>query len=325
MHDHMTGGTVYTARLTLLAATTLLLTACPYSGPVPIGELQPGNFDPLLLGEWAPADTADSGDDDRLWIAAFDDDEYVFAGIGDCPDNGGRGYISRIGDTRFVNVHGVGDGSGWIIARLDRVGNDLIVRVLNDQFDSAKTTGQLRALVAARIDDPKAYDDSILMRRTSRQITERGQDALSLPGRACAYEDSVSLGEGEVLPELDALVGKWEVREQGDTVGHGIAVQRFNERELMIVVDPVMDGGDVHMRGLLTRIGKDVFLTVNSVDDASDRDVMISRIELRGDTIMLQSLNRNVRGRTPVELRAAVEKGGEIYRWGESVRLIRKK
>jgi len=316
-------------RIPLLAAVTLLLTACPYHGSFPMGEPQAALFDPRLIGEWLPDEPDEGLETGQLWIARFDEDEYVVVGLGDCPNKGGRAYLTRIGDATFLNVRDPAEPARWSVVRIDFNGTDLIVRPLSDVFDSATSVAHLRAMVQPRLNDPKTYTDSMRLLRTARTFPETGPAAVRLTEQACAYDDTVPLGIPEKLPELAILTGSWRIAPpqiSADEEPFEMRVRRFNDTELLITTDDI-DGGETHLRAIVTRIAGELFINVNGLDEKVDGELMIARIRMRGDTLEVQSLNNGVRAATPDGLRKIVEAriaDPGMYYWQKPILLVRR-
>lgn len=171
-------------RLLVLLPVVLTLPGCVYTSTVPLGDPDPAAFDEALLGTWVPAEADDSADEtDSLVISRGGPGEYRVAWDDEVEDGarrvarGATIFVTRIGDVRFLNI-AEEDGSGYSFARFEVAGDTLRLRFIADRSgvednglsESYPSSGELRAAVRARLDDPRLYEEEplVLLRKRAR-------------------------------------------------------------------------------------------------------------------------------------------------------------
>lgn len=306
---------------TVGCAATLLLTACPYHGRVPLGPPQPELFDERLLGEWI----ADSDGDllnERLWVARFDDDEYVVAGLGSCPAGGGRAYLTTLGGRSFLNLREETQEGRYRIGRIELEDSVLRLTQLSDSLDDATTSEALRERLLTGFDDPGLYEKTATYRRTGTAPAATGVGAMAVLPQACAYDGDVLLEETVADSVLNGIVGSWVAVFNAGTVEFEVRRGSGGSAQLTFVTTLDWEGEETVVgEGYFTRIRDALFLNSHG-----DGGTMLARLSVAGDTAELRMVNSGVVADSPAALRQLLEERLDdplIYVW-EPLRLVRR-
>jgi hypothetical protein len=274
------------------AMLLLLLTACPYDGPVPLGEPDAGLFEPGLLGGWA---SVDSGGPGPLFLQ-LEGTRYLVVLPDECPEGGGWAYLAEVGGAMFVNIHIGIDSARYHVARLGLDGNHLEIRYLSDRVDSlAVDPESFRRAVAARLDEPFLYEPVQRYAREPSSPTVQG-DAAALLQTACIYSGPTTAGEPEPGLLEPRLIGTW--------IPLGLQAKRFGTESNVEVLPAgpsgysirALDGdGDTTVaRAYLSRVEGALFLNIQEeLLDAEDNFV-VARVDFTGDTLRLHYLNAGI-------------------------------
>jgi hypothetical protein len=265
------------------AVLLLLLTACPYSGPVSLGEPDPALFEPGLLGGWVSADTGGPG---PLFLQ-LDGPRYLAVLPDECPDGGGWAYLAEAGGAMFVNIQFGIDSVVYLVARLDLDGDQLEIRYLSDRVKSLATDPEsFRGAVAARLDDPLLYEPAQRYAREPSSTAVQGDAAMGLLQTACIYSGATAAGEPEPGLFEPRLLGSWthpplalttEVLAAGASE---YVIRRYD------------DGDTTVARAYLSRMEDALFLNIQEPDDSGN--FMVARIDFAGDELRLRYVNAGV-------------------------------
>jgi hypothetical protein len=276
------------------AVALLLLTACPYRGPVPLGEPDPGLFERGLLGGWS---FANGGLPGPLFMQ-LEGPRYLVVLPDECPHGGGWAYLAEVGGAMFLNIHTGTDGELHGIARIALDGDQLELRYLSDRVDSLATGREsFRRAVAARVDDPTIYETAVLYRREPGDFAVQGDAAVALLQTACIYSGAAAAGEPEPGLFEPRLLGSWINREAGikwqetviiDAEDYVVEVLAAGESEYSIRL-PHRHGESAVARAYLSRVAGALFLNVQVLDD--ERNFMVARIDFTDDEVRLRPLN----------------------------------
>ena len=159
-----------------LSLLLVLLPGCPYESKVPLGS--PGRYpvDLKLIGNWSsvgeqPADSF------SILIVPFNASEYYveFHEAGEAGDDEigrMRAFGFDIAGQQFLHTNGLnsdGTQEPFSFVRFALLeGNQLSLRIVGDAIvpDSLNTDAEaLTDFLASHLDDPKLYDDELLLRR----------------------------------------------------------------------------------------------------------------------------------------------------------------
>ena len=157
----------------LLSGAIFFLTACPYESKFTLGKSNACPIDSALLGEWMGCDTATHPGDDSIYmkVFAFNEHEY-YINFGNkrngviSKDEHLRGFETKIGTVRFMNVVGLGEGK-WSYYKFMFAGDKLKVCYLSDKFiqNAFKSQEEFNTFVTKNIKDPKMLEDDITFRK----------------------------------------------------------------------------------------------------------------------------------------------------------------
>jgi hypothetical protein len=273
------------------AIALLLLTACPYRGPVPLGEPDPGVFERGLLGGWS---FADGGLPGPLFMQ-LEGARYLVVLPDECPHGGGWAYLAEVGGAMFVNIHAGTDGELRRIARVVLDGDQLEFRYLSDRVDSLATDREsFRRAVAARVDDPMIYENAVLYRREPGDFAVQGDAAVALLQTACIYSGAAAAGEPEPGLFEPRLLGSWINREAG-IKWQGTVIIIDAEDDIVEVLAAgaseysIRHGEQAVARAYLSRVAGALFLNVQVLDD--EPNFTVARIDFTGDEVRFRPLN----------------------------------
>lgn len=158
----------------LVLCGALLLGGCPYAG-VPLGEPDPGAFEPGLIGEWVlVGDSAATNTDCparqpfAVTFVRFNPAEYLISlnGTG-CELEHLRVFPTRVGQVLFLNVQDEAlaidakASSTFSLIRADLSGDELVLRFVSEEIGTPQSPQDLRGMVQRRLEDPTMYEAEV--------------------------------------------------------------------------------------------------------------------------------------------------------------------
>lgn len=160
-----------TLQFLFLLPLAILMTGCPYSSEVPLGDPQESVIDPALLGKWVTCHQGDVVSTDTLWIMEFNRHEYLIvfnqSREGKCLIECGRGFITVIDKTKILNFTGLGEPARFNFNRYEMKGSLMITSSASDQFirDTFTSSGALCTYFRNNMDTEGFFEAADTLRK----------------------------------------------------------------------------------------------------------------------------------------------------------------
>ena len=152
------------------ALVLLVLTGCPYESRVALGDSKDEKIDTSLIGEWYSVDN--KTDTMNINIHNFNSTEYLIEYnetrlSSKKPTTLLRGFISKIGNYRILNINEIEVDSKYTFFKYDLDGDKLKIAYVSDNFNKTQfdTESKIYKYFEENIDKKDFFEDVVIFKK----------------------------------------------------------------------------------------------------------------------------------------------------------------